>query len=272
MINISLQNAAARILRPLVRVLLRHGVSHSDFNDIAKRVFVEVAARDFQLPGRKQTNSRVAMLTGIQRKEAGHLMALTPIEEDELDLQYNRGVRVTAGWRRDSDFQDDAGNPTALTVDGEHSFVTLVRRYSGDLPARAVLDELLRVGSVLQDADGLITLLADGVHTPLKDAEAQINIMGNAGKDLLNTIDHNLSGQNKRLQLTVAYNNLPLNAARRFQHISHEESLLLLKRFDAWLVEHDRDSNTNLTEDDPAEEGGRIRAGIGIYYFEEDMS
>jgi hypothetical protein len=213
MINVSHQNAVARILQPLIRVLLRHGVSHADFNDIAKRVFVELAARDFQLLCRKQTNARVAMLTGIQRKEAGHLMGLTPIEDDVLDLQYNRGVRVTAGWRRDSAFLDEAGNPAALTFDGRKSFVELVRRYSGDLPARAVLDELRRVGTVLQDTDGLITLLADGIHAPLKDVEAQINIMGNASKDLLNTIDPNLSSKNKRLQLTVAYNNLPKNAA-----------------------------------------------------------
>ncbi|XOV89281.1 MAG: DUF6502 family protein [Pseudomonadota bacterium] len=266
MLNAALQNAVARVLRPLVRVLLRHGVSHADFNEIAKRVYVEVANSDFRLPGRKQTNARVAMLTGIQRKETGRLMALAPIETDELDLQYNRGVRVTAGWRRDADFQDATGSPAALAFDGERGFGELVRRYSGDLPARAVLDELRRVGTVSLDGDGLIRLLPDGVHTPLADVEAQINIMGNAGKDLLDTIDHNLEHDDKRLQLTVAYNNLPVNAARRFQHISHEESLQLLKRFDVWLAEHDRDSNPAVPAD-----GGRVRAGIGIYYFEETM-
>ncbi|MDP4639981.1 MAG: DUF6502 family protein [Pseudomonadales bacterium] len=266
MINAALQSAIARVLRPLVRVLLRHGFSHGDFNEIAKPVFVEVADSDFRLPGRKQTNARVAMLTGIQRKETGRLMALDPVEGDELDQQYNRGVRITAGWRRDSDFLNAAGDPAPLAFDGEAGFSELVRRYSGDLPARAVLDELRRVGTVSQDKDGMITLLPDGVHTPLADVEAQINIMGNAGKDLLSTIDHNLQHTDKYLQLTVAYNNLPLTAARRFQHISHEESLQLLKRFDAWLAEHDRDSNPGMSEED-----GRVRAGIGIYYFEEDM-
>jgi hypothetical protein len=46
----------------------------------------------------------------------------------------------------------------------------------------------------------------------------------------------------------------------------------LLKRFDAWLGEHDRDSKLSQSEDDPAEEGDHVRAGIGIYYFEEDVS
>jgi len=256
----------ARVLRPLVRILLRYGLSYGDFSEVAKRVFVEVAADDFQIPGRKQTNSRIAMLTGIQRKEVGRLLSLSPIEDDALDLQYNRGVRVTSGWRRDETFTDERGRPLPLSFDGDVSFTALVRRFSGDLPARAVLDELLRVGTVRQDDDGVIELLSDGVHTPHEDVEAQVNILGNAGRDIFSTIDHNLISDDKRLQLTVAYNNLPEDAVRRFQYISHEESLALLKRFDAWLADHDRDAAANI-----GAEGGRHRAGIGIYYFEEEV-
>lgn len=268
MVESALQNTVARLLRPLVRILLRHGISFADFAEVARRVFVEVADEDFRLPGRKQTQSRISMLTGIHRKEVARLQSLPPIETDALDLQYNRGVRVTSGWRRDETFTDVRGRPLALPFDGELSFTELARRYSGDLPARAVLDELLRVGTVLRDGDGLIRLQDDAVHTPHEDTEAQINILGHVGRDVFRTIDHNLthSAPDKRLQLTVAYNNLPENAVRRFQHISHEDSLALLRKFDAWLAEHDRDASSGVPQ-----EGGRHRAGIGIYYFEEEV-
>ena len=42
--------------------------------------------------------------------------------------------------------------------------------------------------------------------------------------------------------------------------------MALLSRFDAWLAERDRDAQG----DAPAEDG-RYRAGIGIYYFEEEV-
>lgn len=268
MIDRVLQNTVARLLGPLVRILLRYGVSYGDFSEVARRVFVEVATEDFQIPGRKQTQSRVSMLTGIQRKEVARLQALPAIEDDELDLQYNRGVRVTSGWRRDEAFTDVSGRPLLLPFDGEVSFSSLARRYSGDLPPRAVLDELVRVGTVVRDDDDRVRLLDDAVHTPHEDLEAQINILGHAGRDLFSTVDHNLAttGADKRLQLTVAYNNLPENAVLRFKHLSHEDSLALLKKFDAWLAEHDRDAAGDVPED-----GGRYRAGIGIYYFEEEM-
>lgn len=268
MVENALQTTVARLLRPLVRILIRHGVSFADFSEVAKRVFVEVAHDDFQLPGRKQTQSRVSMLTGIQRKEVARLQSLPAIESDALDLQYNRGVRVTSGWRRDETFTDVRGRPLALPFDGEVSFTELARRFSGDVPARAVLDELLRVGTVTRGDDGLVRLQDDAVHTPHEDLEAQINILGHVGRDMIGTIDHNLThpASEKRLQLTVAYNNLPEEAVRRFQHISHEDSLALLRKFDAWLAAHDRDASSEI----PAE-GGRHRAGIGIYYFEEEV-
>lgn len=268
----ALQFSIARVLRPLVRILLRYGVSHRDFNEVAKRVFAEVARDDFALPDKPQTKARIAVLTGIQRKEVSRLLALLPIEMDELDLQHNRGVRVTTGWRQDPDFLEN-GEPKALHATGPDGFVELVRRYSGDMPARAVLDELERVGSVERDENGMVTLVDDAGYVPRKDKEAQFNILGSAGRDLFSTIDHNLECQvdEQRLQLTVAYDNLPEDAVTRFRQRSREDCLELLKALDAWLSRHDRDSNPDVARTRTAGTDDRFRAGVGIYYFEEEI-
>ena len=68
--------AVARLLKPLVRVLLRNGVSYGTFADIAKRQFVEVARNEFSIQGRKQSLSRVSVITGLTRKEVARVSGL----------------------------------------------------------------------------------------------------------------------------------------------------------------------------------------------------
>lgn len=268
MANRNLHIAVGKLLKPLIRVLIRYGVSHGEFIDIAKRVYVDTAEREFPLSGRKQSISRVSMLTGINRKEVGRIRQLALLAEDEVNASYNRAVRIISGWNRDGDFADDQFRPLPLAVDaGRGSFAELVKRYSGDIPVRAVLDELLRVGAVFEDADGLIHLTADSAYVPHQDKDAQFDIMGSSVADLLATLDHNFesAAEDTRLQLTTAYDNLPIETVQRFKQLSHDRSVALLKEFDQWLAEHDRDSSLNLQGE------GHMRAGIGIYYFEEEI-
>src|SRR5690606_40469821 len=68
---------SVRILRPLIRVLLRHGMSCQDFTEIARWVYVDVAMKDseFALKSRsKQFKSRAAVITGLSRKAVLRLL------------------------------------------------------------------------------------------------------------------------------------------------------------------------------------------------------
>ena len=131
-----------KVLRPLVRLLLRNGVAFADFSDIARRVFVEVASEDFGLPGRKQSVSRISVLTGVNRKEVKRLLE-EPEEKESAKKENNRAARVVYAWMRDGDFRTKAGKPKVLgwgDPQAEGSFEDLVKRYSGDMTARAILD------------------------------------------------------------------------------------------------------------------------------------
>jgi hypothetical protein len=46
-----LSAAVLRLFRPLVRVLLRNGVSYRTFADFAKWVYVDVATKEFGIEG-----------------------------------------------------------------------------------------------------------------------------------------------------------------------------------------------------------------------------
>jgi len=77
--------------------------------------------------------------------------------------RYNRSVRIVAGWVGDTDFSDATGNPRVLSLQdrdphGRASFAELAHRFGGDLPFRAVLDELTQLGVVEQLEDGSVRL------------------------------------------------------------------------------------------------------------------
>jgi len=258
--------AVDQVLRPLIRLLLRNGSSYSSFADLAKRIFVDIAMHELGIPGRKQTVSRASILTGLSRKEVLRVLReVAAPESKEATERYNRAARVIAGWVRDHEFADRDGEPAVLPLDGESkSFTSLVRRYSGDVPARAILDELVRVGAVRRDAEQRVHLQAR-VYIPQTSDADKLAILGSDVSDLITTIDHNLQhgADDPRLQRKVMYDNVPEEAVRKFRKLSEKESQALIERFDRWLSEHDRDTNPAVTG------SGRMRTGIGIFYFEE---
>ena len=90
----ALRGALEQLLRPLCRLLLRHSVSFNAFADMAKRVYVDVALKDFSLPGKKPTESRVAVLSGLTRKEVHRILADPVLDGAEGFERYNRATRV----------------------------------------------------------------------------------------------------------------------------------------------------------------------------------
>ena len=262
------QAAVARLMKPLVRMLLRYGVPFGAFIDITKRVYVDVAMDEFAVPGRKPSISRASVITGLSRKEILRVRRLPEVTDDETVAGYNRATRVMSGWLRDEEFADTSGEPAALPMDGaKGSFSGLVARYSGDVPPRAILDELLRAGAVELDEAGNVRMRARG-YVPSEGETDKLAILGTDVAQLMQTIDHNLQApaEASRLQLKVAYDNLPLEGLGRFRTRSAAAARKLLEKFDKDLAVLDRDTNPNV------EGSGRMHAGVAIYYFEESLT
>lgn len=259
--------AILALMRPLARVLIRNGVTFQSFTDIAKRAFVEVGMNQFAIDGRRQTISRVAVLTGLSRKEVQRVLSEGMTDDVEIHERYNRASWVVAGWVRDRDFSGEDGKPSTLPVEGHKSFAELVKRYSGDVPARAVLDELLRVGVVRILENGCIKLIARA-YVPRTSNLDKIAIMGTDVADLIDTIDHNLEHgeRDPYFQRKVMYDNVPVEVVPEFRTLSSEQLQAIMEGLDKWLSQHDRDVNKNIRGT------GRTRVGIGIYYFEEKLT
>lgn len=259
--------AIFRLLRPLVRLLLRHGIPFGVMADVVKQVYVDVAFQEFRLPGRKQTTSRVAILTGLSRKEVARLRRLDRWDDHEAVQQYHRAARVLSAWVRDPEFHDASGQPAPLPVEGDRtSLAVLVRRYSGDMPVRAILDELLRVRAVEPLEDGRVRLLARS-YVPAAGEVEKLGILGTDVADLIATLDWNLRcpPAEAYFQRKVHYDNLPAEVMPELHALTRERAQALIEQLDHWMAARDRDVN-------PTVQGtGRKRAMLGIYYFEEDF-
>lgn len=259
-----LVEAVVRLLRPLIRILLRHGVSCGAFTELVRRVYVEVADQEFTVEGRKQSVSRIAVITGLNRKEVARIHKLPPIEKTGVDERYNRAVRVISGWLRDPQFHDSKGDPDSLCFEGERSFSELVKKYSGDMPPRSVADELERVQAIEVTPHGELRLSARG-YVPGGGELEKLQVLGTDTRDLIDTIDHNLthSPEQARFQRKVSYDNVPLDHVEAFHRLSSRLAQNVLEQLNDYLAKRDRDSN-------PKVKGtGRVRLGLGIYQIQE---
>jgi len=262
-----LDSSLQELLRPLVRILLRNGLPFGTFMKLAESVYVEVADKEFGIPGKKQTDSRISVLTGLSRKEVKQVREKPTPRQVDTVARYNRAARVISGWVHNRTFQDGWGNPAMLPLEGEGAtFSELVKRHSGDVPHRAILDELLRVKAVAQLEDKRVRLL-QRAYIPQTSEIDRLGILGTDVAALIATIDHNLTcpPAEAYFQRKVFYDNLPEEAIPLLRQLVAEDGQDFLKKIDAWLALQDRDVNPQVKG------SGRKCAGVGMYFFERDV-
>ena len=152
-----------RVLRPLVGLLVRNGVTYTVLAAALKRVFLDAARRELESRQMPQTDSAMSLLSGVHRRDVreltrGPVTAAAPATPGPLGM----AAQVVARWMHDPSFQTEDGRTRVLPRAGEGaSFDTLVAGVSRDVRPRAVLDELLRLGVVQETAAG-ITLEGSG--------------------------------------------------------------------------------------------------------------
>jgi hypothetical protein len=187
-------------------------------------------------------------------------------EPDDLGAseRYNRAARVISGWLKDARFIDEKGDPLELPFEGgEVSFSSLVKHYSGDVPPRAIRDEMLRVGVVEQN-DTMIRLLTRGYIVKQGNVD-KLAIMGMDVSELITTIHHNITSDQSEafLQRKVAYDNIPDDVLKRVRKMIFEKGKEFVESMDKQISHYDRDINPSTAGE------GRREAGIGIFYFEK---
>jgi hypothetical protein len=262
-INNTLNENALKILRPLVRVMIRNGVSAGSFEELVRKAYVDEAFAMGEKNQEKTTISSISAQTGLSRKEVKRLHELESPHNVDIEQKYNRAVRVISGWSNDKNFTDAKGEAKELPIDGnDASFAVLVKQYSGDIPTKAMLNLLLAADCV-KVKDNTVRLIKQA-YVPGKDSAEIIRILGTDTNELLNTIDHNLTAEDgeKRYQRKVSSAVLDQRNIKQFKDLSRKQAQALLEELDAWISQH---------EVPPDDDNARY-VSVGIYYYEQESS
>lgn len=249
-------SAITKLAKPLVRIALRNQIPHKTLSEVLKAVYVDVAASEFTVDGKKQSKSRISVLTGLTRKDVQRLMENDlPIRSEDL-IKHNRTARLIAAWHTDKQFIDHDAAPRALSMS---EFEALVQQYGGDMPPRALLDELERTEMV--DTTGDQLRLQSRQFVPSNSESDKMGILGIATTDLLETIDHNLQqpSDQARYQRYASNEQFPIELLPELQAMCNEHAQALLVKVDDWMSHKEQTSDNSDT----------TRVGLGIYYFED---
>ncbi len=247
--------------------MLAHGVTFGRLEARLRELFVEVAENDFALPGRVQTDSRIALLTGINRKEVRRIRAADPDAAAPQTFQRNIAANLVSRWRGDPRATDKRGRPIPIPYQAERgiSFVRLARDTTVDLPPRALLDALIGVGAAEMRPDKMV-VLKRGSYLPQRGSAEMLAMLAEDPPELVETMLHNVidgdGAAEPFLQQKLAFDAIGGDGLPQLRAALRREGERLLQRASAVLVRHDRDRNPR------APGGGSTYAGIGVYYFE----
>ncbi len=246
-----LERLFSRTLRPLVRLALARRLGFPAFASLLKTLYVEVAEQDFALAGRRMTDSRVSLLTGLQRRDVRSLRAA---EAEPPPLRTGPLRRVLARWRAEP-WCDQEGEPRVLPRRGPRSFETLVASVSRDLHPRTLLDQLLADGSVAHDVDaGSVTLIRGG---PARDEASRLDAGGGGlAAHATVTVANLLGAAPPHYERSVQAEGLSAESVIALERLARNLQAVLLSRLDAEA------QRLQAAEKPDAPRTGRFRAGV----------
>jgi len=257
------------MLYPVVRWLIASGITFPTVHRMLKELYVDAAERDFALPFKRLTDSRVSLITGLHRKEVSQLRHRPADQVEPAAVEGTPLTRVLGRWIGGPPYATPDGVPTALAYNAEEAetptFTGLVCELGPDVPPRSILDELLRLGLVELSADGTVTLIQEA-HIPSADDSGKLTLLGSDPAELFSTIAHNIDHpQEPRLQRKVAYDNIGSDALPALREQARRLGEEFIRRANALLAAYDRDRNPQ------APGGTRSRFVLGTYTFEEEL-
>ena len=257
--------ACRHLLHPLVRILLRHGVSYGEFSDSVRGAYIDIAKAELIPPGRPHSDARLAILTGISKEEVHRVRAMD--EEEDSAVGLNRIARVLQGWCQDPAYLGPYGLPLEIPFEGDGlSFEQLVKTYTDSTNPRALLDELLRVNAARETDDGYVRLI-NRTYVPTPLDPVGLERLGNVVNYFIDTVDFNLQkkkqGAGRFERYAITMEGLSPSKFAAFDELIREKGQELLEILDDWLGQNEIKGGHKLP---PTES---IRTGVGIFHFIE---
>jgi hypothetical protein len=259
-------NTFLLVMRPIVRILLRYGIGYREFVEVVKTAFVDVASSDFGLRGRPTNISRVAVMTGLTRKEVKRLRDKLSSGDTIIAVKTTPLADVLHHWHAQAEFTDSSGRPRALSFSAEKdSFAELVRRYGGDVPPGAMRTELNRVGAIVEDENGRLRATQRGFR-PDRRHENLLTLLVHGAYAMLSNIAHNTDTARSegswahRIAFTRSVQG---GEKRQLRRIAKDRIIEFSESVDDIFMTYEA------LQDTETESQERDAIAVGVFYFEE---
>lgn len=249
-----------RVLKPLVRFAVARRLSIQVMVDILKRLYISVSQEEFSLPSKRLTDSRISLLTGLQRKD---IKAIRNSDEQLVKVASSSGIlpRIVAAWQNEPDYQDEDGKPLPLQKLGKSpSFEALVAMISQDTHPRTALDDLMDQGHVVVDEAGVQLSVVSFI--PSSDEKALIGYLeNNLGDHAEAAITNVMQAPEPPLffERAVHYNRLTNDSLLELDELSRKLQQEALEVINARAYEFQQKDKSS------PDATGRFRCGVFIY-------
>ena len=252
-----------RVLQPLVRLLLRNGVTYTVFTAALKRLFVDAAQQELAARGMARTDSAVSLLSGVHRRDVRNLVRGPAVAPGAAPPALGLAAQVVARWMNEPEFQGAQGDARVLPRSGERgSFDALVAGVSRDVRPKAVLDELLRL-EVVHETEAGIALERTG-FAPRHGFEEASWLLAQNLHDHAAAAVANLQGDANFLEQAVFVDDISAPSAAQLQRVSVQA---WKQAFKTVMHEAQRRFDADAAEVPPGQR--RHRARFGVYFFSE---
>ncbi len=261
----ALLRAAVAAVRVYGRRMVGAGVTFGELEARLREVFVEIAEAEIAESGALPTDSRISILTGINRKEVRRIRAL---DRSTAPRVFSRSLiaSLISRWVNDPRTTDAGGNPLPLPYDAKRgpSFVGLARKTTVDLHPRALLDVLIAAGAA-ELREGDMVALTRSSYVPPHGRPEGLAMLADDPPELIETMLHNVldDAEEAWLQQKLAYDNIGSDGLVQLRAALRKAADKFLAQANARLLRHDRDRTPR------APGGQRTAAVVGVYYFEQ---
>ncbi len=255
------------VLRPVVKILLRYGIGYNEFAETVKTAFVDVGSTDFGIRGRPTNISRVAVMTGLTRKEVRRLRTKIESGEDTVSVRTTPITEIVTRWHSENEYVDTNGRASLLPFAGEvGSFSSLVKKFGGDVPPGAMRTELKRMDLVDEKDDGSL-LIKSRAMVPPDSTDNLMSCLVHGVYPLLATTVTNTEPDKVRgegmAQFTTHSLSISQEDRTRLKRISYDRLSEMAVSFDDLFTTFE--SSPTGSE----KEGKESVVSVGLYYFEE---
>ncbi len=262
--------ALQHVLKPLVRLSQKNGLTASELEKVVQAAYVDVAVGEIEKTGRVASDEIVASMTGLPVEIVSKIKSS---ESNWLpkspEYLWTDLAAILNTWHVDRRFVGAYGLPLELDFEcktsaeptsGKQSFTDLVKTVNPSLDASIVLLKFIEIGAVKQVGEEIyrpikrsyvpapmsaasLMMLAHVVHNHIETLVANQQAESAGGKGLMERIIFTLHGLNK-------------DALKEFDQFIRVKGQEFANVIDDWLSKHDVEGQV-----------GAVRTGIGFYHY-----